>query len=263
MFFQLSKILRFLLDPLTWIFSGILLVLCLARFRRPGFRPFFALFFVAVYLPCTPAFSGYLLSRLERTVADGYLAEKEYDYVVVLSGYVNLWIYDPVTNPFPFGEPVERLLAGISIAKKHPEAKLLLSGGNGSLKLELGSEAEVVADFLRKESYLPAERIRVEATSRNTYENAVETARLLPPEAEVLLVTSAFHMRRSLGAFRAAGLSPDPHPVDFRTVSPEHAEWRFSRFLPSSHALSHFLIWIREMVGTVAYRLTGRYHAAP
>ena len=101
---------------------------------------------------------------------------------------------------------------------------------------------------------LSPDRLRLEAASRNTAENAAMTRALLTPEAgqRWLLVTSAYHMPRAVAAFCAAGWTGlIPYPVDYRSPG-DGAGWRFSE---NADALATAL---REWIGLAAYRLTGR-----
>ncbi|HLJ62992.1 MAG TPA: YdcF family protein [Stellaceae bacterium] len=148
-----------------------------------------------------------------------------------------------------------RITAAIGLAYRFPEAKIALIGGSGRL-LEAGdpSEASVMGQAFI-EAGIDPHRLVLEETSRNTYENAVETQKLLHPgrAEQWLLVTSAMHMPRAIGCFRHVGLEPLPYPVDFKS----HRSLR-----PRDITLGENLVLldygVREWIGLIAYRLLGR-----
>lgn len=101
------------------------------------------------------------------------------------------------------------------------------------------------------------ERLVLESRSRNTYENAVFTRRMVSPEPGEtwLLVTSAFHMPRAKALFDKAGFPTVPWPVDYRTTGREGIGLLRDNPLDS---LQTTTLAIREWTGLLAYRLTGR-----
>ncbi len=101
------------------------------------------------------------------------------------------------------------------------------------------------------------ERYIYENKSRNTVENAVFSKELAHPQSgdTWLLVTSAYHMPRSIGCFRKANFDVVAWPVDYKTRASE----RFGLYLESpNEALSRFGVAVREWVGLTAYRLAGK-----
>jgi uncharacterized SAM-binding protein YcdF (DUF218 family) len=153
---------------------------------------------------------------------------------------------------------VERLIVFAQLAKRFPDAKLVFTGGTGSL-LEPGlHEADAAARFLDRLGVDPS-RVVFERNALNTFENAVLTRRRVQPAPgeRWLLVTSARHMPRAVGAFRQAGWRVDAFPVDYRTrriLSP----WRDLNF---SARLSVLGAALREWVGLAFYYATGRSSA--
>ena len=146
----------------------------------------------------------------------------------------------------------ERITAAMALALQHPTATVIFSGGSGNLRG--GAAGADVARRVFADLGLSPDRLRLEAASRNTAENAAMTRALLMPEAgqRWLLVTSAYHMPRAVAAFCAAGWTGlIPYPVDYRSPG-DGAGWRFSE---NADALATAL---REWIGLAAYRLTGR-----
>lgn len=151
-------------------------------------------------------------------------------------------------------DAAERFLAGIALAKTYPEAKIIFSGGSGAL-LGSGVSGATVAAQIFADSGIAADRVVLERDSRNTAENAGLTRLRVDPTSDGpwLLVTSAFHMPRAVGAFCAAGWTNlVPYPVDFRAAGGMATGWNLAR------NMRNFNLAMKEWIGLVAYRMTGR-----
>ena len=123
-----------------------------------------------------------------------------------------------------------------------------MSGGASTLDGSGPEEADVLAQQLRDWG-IDASRIVEERESRNTRENATQSARIVAEKGwtRLLLVTSAFHMPRALACFEQAGLHPDVLPVDFRTGG-SGAGW-----FPRAGALYESTNALRELAGRLVY----------
>ena len=112
-------------------------------------------------------------------------------------------------------DSAERIIAMGDLARRYPNAKVIFSGGAGTLLTNEPSEAAAVHRFLPALG-LDADRIVFETQSRNTYENAYHVRALVGSgrSDRWLLVTSAFHMPRAMGCFRQAG--SDRHSIPSR-----------------------------------------------
>ena len=158
------------------------------------------------------------------------------------------------------GQPVlngaaERLMEGLALARAHPQARVIYTGGSGSLRHQAYAEATVAEEVLLRAG-LASERLDVERASRTTWENAVRTEEMVrPAPGEIwLLVTSAFHMRRAQGAFCAVGWAVTPWPTDYRSAPiAARMRWDLAKNLVDLNT------GIKEWVGLLAYRLTGRW----
>jgi len=153
-----------------------------------------------------------------------------------------------------FNSSVARVLAGIALARRHPEAKLALVGGEGELFPVGFAEARATASFALDEG-IAATRIILEEQSRSTHENAVFAKQAIRPgPAETwILVTSAFHMPRAVASFRAVDWPVIPYPVDFK-VDP-HTVWRANFNLVEG--LGTATTAGKEWAGLAGYRLRG------
>lgn len=154
----------------------------------------------------------------------------------------------------------ERILEGLALARRFPEAMLLFTGGGARLAPGVPTEADDTAALLDALGF-DRSRVVFEDRSANTYESAVMSARLVTPKpGEVwLLVTSAAHMPRSVGAFRKAGWDPLPYPVDYSTYGSLPA---FVPALPDPSGHLHAVRdAVHEFLGLLIYRLLGRSSA--
>jgi uncharacterized SAM-binding protein YcdF (DUF218 family) len=181
------------------------------------------------------------------------------DGVIVLGGAPRLGVTVARGQP-TFGDEAERVTSLVELGRRYPGARLVFTGGSGSLFGASTSEADVVRAFLAEQGF-DVGRVLFEAESRDTHENAVRSRELVGPEPgeRWLLVTSALHMPRSVGVFRRAGWDVTAFPVDYRTtgrieLEPEPVFGLGSRLADLDFAA-------REWIGLVAYRLMGRTDA--
>ncbi len=152
-----------------------------------------------------------------------------------------------------------RMTQAALLARRYPQARLVFSGGSGRLFPGDQTESDTARRFFNDEGIAP-ERMVFEDRSRNTWENAVYTKELVQPKAgeRWILVTSAFHMPRSMGIFRRVGFDVTPWPADYNTrpAAP--------RFLPGTGSARGLLLTekaLREYAGLVAYYLTDKTSA--
>jgi uncharacterized SAM-binding protein YcdF (DUF218 family) len=209
-----------------------------------------------LFVLVTPA-SQFLALPLETRFARPDPAPARVDGVVVLGGAVDQVLTEAHGIPALNGA-AERMTEMLALARRWPEARLVFTGGQGTFIQGGLSEADV-ARRLWTAMGLPAERVTFEDRSRNTHENAVFTHALVRPRPGEtwLLVTSAQHMPRAMGVFRAAGWQPLAWPVNF-TTGPTPRLWYDAPF-PSR--LNQFEGALREWLGLAAYRLLGRTEA--
>lgn len=251
-FFILSKIFAALFLPVTLFFLFLLFVFA-RRLSGRLRRVCLAVWLVAWFF--STSFGSALLMRpLESryaTVAAHDLAKA--DVVVVLGGMIDA---NSLRGGRPeFGSAVDRLTASLEIIIRKKADFILVSGGSG-LMLQGGlREGDVLRQYLAAQGF-PGEKILSEAVSRNTRENAVESGKIIAARKlqKVVLVTSAFHMPRSVACFRKAGIEVIPYPVDYRTA--ERSSFPES-FFPSAQGIDDFSTAMREIVGLIAYKLSG------
>lgn len=161
----------------------------------------------------------------------------------------------------------ERLLSIPVLARRFPDAKIVFTGGFGDLLGERLNAIDEVRSYLVGAG-VAADRIVLEGRSRTTWENALFTRDL--PEVRdgacpcgFLLVTSAWHMPRAIGAFRQAGFGEDGRqlyawPVDYRTGG-GRSNWAPFGWLHEGLSLSDLAV--KEWIGLLAYWFKGQSSA--
>lgn len=149
----------------------------------------------------------------------------------------------------------DRLTTTLWLAQRYPQAQVVLSGGGGFLLGETESEAETMRRFFVSFGVADS-RLVLEGQSMNTAENASFTRDALEGgEGVVLLVTSAFHMPRSVGIYRQEGVEVVAWPTDYRSAGSQGFEIDLAN--PNQN-LETATIAIREWIGLLAYSITGR-----
>jgi uncharacterized SAM-binding protein YcdF (DUF218 family) len=255
MFFVLSKVLAFLAIPSNIILGiGVLgIVLMLTRFRRAGVRLMVACLLLIVIIGVLPIGRS-LIAMLENRFPPGKEGGPPITGIIVLGGPIDSRMTVARGSLSITGE-VERLIEGAALARRHPAARLVFTGGNPSLFRDDPPESFYAAQLFEQLG-VPASRLVFEDKSRNTEENAVFTKRLLDPKPgeRWLLVTSAVHMPRAVGVFRKAGFPVEAYPVDWHTLPGAdllHVPRSLLDGVGALDAVSH------ELAGLLAYWITG------
>nr|WP_205800214.1 YdcF family protein [Microvirga terricola] len=238
------------------LISLILLGLVVALFprtRRLGIG--LALAFALLTAACgLLPISSYIIIPLENRFPPFHDDDKPVNGIVLLGGSVEA-AESVARGTLVTNESGERIIETIRLAHLYPQARILISGG-GTVFGEGVAEAPIIAAFLTSVG-VDASRIIIEDRSRTTYENAVFSRDIAKPKAgeRWLLVTSAWHMPRSVGLFEKVGFPVIPSPVDYRT-SGSFTNQRF--FVFASEGLRRLDIGTKEWAGLVAYYLSGR-----
>ncbi|WP_158764398.1 YdcF family protein [Terricaulis silvestris] len=147
----------------------------------------------------------------------------------------------------------DRIRLAAALARAHPQALMLVSGGQTFARQGVRSEAEATADLLG-ELGVSRERLVLETASRTTAENALLAATHAGrARGRWLLVTSAFHMPRAVGTFRKAGLDVIAAPTDWQ-VDERSRLLSFS----VSDRLHKLDLAAKEYLGLLIYWLTGK-----
>jgi uncharacterized SAM-binding protein YcdF (DUF218 family) len=254
MFFVVSKIFWFIASPLHF------LLLCLGAGlffagRRAFGRPVASAAAIGLALMAFSPLGALLLRPLEDRFPRQSMTMAPPKGIIVLGGALDERVA-AARDQTSLNEAAERMTEAAALARLYPQAQLVFSGGSGALIKNDVKEAED-AHRLWSELGVPESQMIFEDESRNTYENAAFTQKLVHPQKDErwLLITSAYHMPRSIGIFRALGMNPLAYPVDYRTYG------NAQDFRPPSDgtlAIRHVETALREWVGLVAYRLDGK-----
>jgi uncharacterized SAM-binding protein YcdF (DUF218 family) len=252
-FLLLSKTFDLAFAPLTWVL--VLLVVGLVRRSSRGWAVGATLGALGVlYLFSIEPVSNALERTLETPPVRTVRPETTYDAAVLLGGLVD----ERSTNSFhapSYNDNNERLVAAYDLLRGGRARTVIVTGGFVDAKDDEGAEASVLARQLEAWG-IAKNRILVEPRALNTRENAVETAKIVREKGfnRLVLVTSAFHMKRALGCFRAVGLEPDALPVDFRSYDPALYG---SSWTPRAQHLQESTAALREIAGRIVYKLRG------
>jgi uncharacterized SAM-binding protein YcdF (DUF218 family) len=252
-FFVLSKTLDMALAPLTWLFViGAIAVLRLRRaqeLRSAGGLA--AMLFVLAVLATEPV-ANRLTSLLESGVTPAD-PRATYDAVVLMGGILENGATQTWKVP-AYNQSSERLLAVYEVLRSNRARYVILSGGDPQAP-EPMHEARVCERQLIEWGIDPG-RIIVDLDSKNTRENAINSVRIARERGleRIGVVTSAFHMPRSVDCFRAAGMDVTPVAVDFRSNEMPLAR---RTFLPRAAWLGDSTWALRELAGRLVYRVVG------
>lgn len=231
--------------------------LLLIRWRRAGTRLLtigVLLLLVCGYSPVGNVLLLVLSERFPAWQSDG----RDPDGIVVLGGSIDSEA-SAARNSVEVDSSAERVIAMLELAQRFSKARIVYSGGSGNLFENSVSEAPIASHLLERFGIAP-DRIVLENDSRTTDENALFTRKLVLPKPgeRWLLVTSAFHMPRSIGAFRKAGFEVEAYPVDWRTRGWIDAVTPFDKL---SAGVARTDVAMHEWTGLLAYWLTARSDA--
>lgn len=261
MFYLLSKIGFFFLKPSNLLAALALVGVLLSFTPWQGLSRLLAGVGVAglLVVGLSPA-ANWLMQPLEQRFPVPDLPERIAG-IIVLGGSIDVTASEG-RGTVALTEAAERLTVVPALAARYPQAPVIHTGGAGVFFGSSFTEAEG-AQQLFGDFGLAPERILLEDKARNTVENAVFTKRLIETlpkgDGPWILVTSAYHMPRSVGVFRQVGFpSVLPYPVDFRVPEGRGASSFFSGV--SSGAL-RFDTAFREWIGLAVYGLTGKTSA--
>ena len=231
-----------LLWPLTWVVVLLLIALFSKNPKRKKRSLIAAVIILFVFS------NRFILSLFAHAwdVAPGPLPKgKVYSAAIILGGFTN----EDFTRHGFFTDHSDRLIEAMYLKSSGRVSHIMMSGGNS----DPGGDGFTEAGWVKKtllDMHYPDTAILIDKNSKNTYENAtftrkvLDNARLKPP---YLLVTSAFHMRRALYIFRKHGVDVLPYPCDYvagntNTATPDY-------LIPNLYALSTWNFYIKELFG--------------
>jgi len=253
MFFYLSKVLAFILSPLVWVFALFLFSFKTKAEGRAKKMRIAAL--VVLYLCCNSFLVDECFRAWEPVTPDYDLMSTRYQGAIVLGGIGDI---DLRLQKINFSTSGDRLFQTLPLYYKGRIQKIIFTGGSGSIEFPEKREAIFVKKYLES-IHVPDSSIVIESNSKNTYENAVFTKKILDSldlKGPFLLVTSAYHMPRSMAVFKKAGyknLTPyiTNRASGKRRFTPDHL------FIPNPDALFALQFLIHEWLGYAVYKIKG------
>lgn len=251
MFFIFSKVLYFLLYPISWI-----LILWIWRWRSRAAttrkRLLTGMIVLVIVFTNPFLYRSFVMSwqSAPRSLPDS----AHYNVGIILGG---LSSYDKKNQGF-FSPAADRFIQTANLYHRGIINKILITGGTGNLLQREPPEAV----FLRQEfirNGVNEKDIILENQSRNTHENAIFSKRILDSlklQPPFVLVTSAMHMPRSVAVFKKAGFDFVSYPCDYTVID---SRFDIDHYLmPDVSLLKDWAPALKEVVGLVVYRLTGK-----
>ncbi len=251
MFFIFSKLLAFIITPLVWIITLLFFSVFTKNEKR---RKNYIHWALGLTLFFSNAFIFDECMRQWEIPATRYENLKIYDAGIVLGGMV---IYDQNLDRLQFLRGSDRLFQALELYKRGTIKKIIFTGGSGSILHPDEKEGNYVKRYLLTLG-VPEQNFLIENESRNTHENATFTKQLIDKEnikGNYLLITSAFHMRRSLACFNKAGIIAAPYSTD-RYSGPRKFEFDHL-FIPNLSAMEDWNNFLKEIIGFVTYKIMG------
>ena len=252
MFFYLSKILNFITSPFIWGFS----ILIYALLTKNTVRKKRALIYTITifYIFSNPFIFNECMRAWEVPAVKFEDLEPSYNYAIVLGGMVS---NDAKLHRINFHRSVDRILQAVDLYRKDKVEKILISGGSGSITYSELKEGEILKDFLANLG-LDKNDIIAESKSKNTYENAIYSAKLLSKtnnKPKILLVTSAYHLRRAKACFDKINIPTTPFATD-RYSGPR--KFTFDHLIvPNVEVLQSWSVLFHEIIGYLTYYIVG------
>jgi len=251
MFFLFSKILLFIISPFIWILTLSLFALFT---KKPNRKRNYLIFGAIIFILFSNEFLCNEALRKWEAPFTKFENLDSYDYAILLGGFSS---YDTTYSKVSFNEASDRFCQTLQLYQQKKVKKIFITGGSGRILHQDLTEADKVKTFLISLN-IPEADIIIEAISRNTHENAENTAKYLKkhdPGARCLLVTSAIHIPRALGCFKKVGLNVTPYSTNKIT---EKRNLDFDTLvLPKPYVLSQWDSLIKEWVGYFTYKIAG------
>lgn len=245
MYFIFSKVLFFLITPFFWV-AALFIAGVISKKKHVKKR-----FFIASAIVFLLFSSPFLLRRFARVwnYPPSPITGK-YSCAIVLGGFAS---EDAKGDGF-FNASCDRFIEGAELKTTGKVTHILISGGNSSLNPDGFREADWVKKEILKLN-IPDSAVLVERNSRNTFENAefskkvLATKHLTPP---YILVTGGYHMRRAMYIFKKGGVDVVPYPAEYFSI---FENFSIGELMPDLEILLRWNTYIKEMVGYMVARI--------
>ena len=239
----LHKLLPLFVMP-TLVFIALIFI-CTYK----GYKKLIYLFSILFYIISTPIFSNFIMKIVEGEYKYEKLENLEkVDAIVILGGMLK--IYEFENNYTVEWEDPDRFFKGIELYNSFKSDKIVFTGGKSPFNVTAVSEGSVLKNYALKYGVLE-EDIIVTKEVLNTYDESLAVSEVLGENKTVILVTSAFHMKRAKHLFEQHGVKIIPYKVDFK--SSINSRLYFIDLIPNSLALKKTEIALRELLGRLYY----------
>ena len=265
MFYILSKTLFYFLMPITWITIFLAIALFSKKWRSKSLIACAIFFFVFT----NPFLVNelYLFWETEPTPIEEV---KNYEIGIVLTGMSNSG-KEPKDRIYA-SSGIDRLLQAVRLYKEGKIKKILISGVSEEINWQTGEEKSPLRTYkykdMLKDMCVKEQDILIESSSKNTYENAQHSRQFLETNQQVLdyntttqnqilVITSAFHLKRALGCFKKAGLHVEGFSTDFIATERKNM-FTILGLIPTEDAMAKWAKIIHELLGYMVYGVTGK-----
>lgn len=272
MFFFLSKTLFYFLMPITWVTIFLLMAVFVKKWRAKSLK-----MGVILFLLFSNPFLANEMYLLWETAPTPIKEVKNYEIGIVLTGMSNSG-KEPKDRIYA-SAGIDRLLQAVRLYKEGKIKKIMIVGMSEEIDWITGKEKLPQRTYkyknMLKDMCVKENDILIEPKSKNTYENAQFSLLFLqenkeklnldlnlvlnptPNQNQILVITSAFHLKRSLGCFQKASLEVDGFSTDFIATERKNMLTILS-FIPTEDALAKWGRIIHEIIGYVVYDITGK-----
>lgn len=256
MHYFLSKLLPLFLLPPGCFFVLFVIGFTGLKYSRKFGYSLLAYTIVLFYLVSIPLVSSAVLDSWENQTLPDVKNTGKPKIAVVLGGMFELT--NRSETPYLLNDSIDRIFKGIELIKTGRAQKLIFTGGYAPYSKKKIAEATLMLQFVRTHDLLADSLIWIENQSINTYENALNTAKLLKlkkmnPPYSIYLITSAYHMPRSVYTFNKMGFEIIPVPTDFQHHERTQRNWLFE-IIPQAGSMFDVSRVMREWMGLQYYK---------
>jgi uncharacterized SAM-binding protein YcdF (DUF218 family) len=259
LFFVLSKLAWALLSPSNLLLILFALGTLFLLFNRARIAKWILVptSVVALSIMSYPM-ADWLMTPLESRFSKPLQMPEKIDGIIVLGGGEDI-MRSASWHVAEVGQGADRFIGAAQLSLDYPQAKILYAGGNSSVQKQGLQNDLSIEQQLFSAMGVDLKRLIIEKQARNTFENFTNIKPLLPKTTDdklgsYLLVTSAFHMPRSVGIARKQGINVIPYPVDYRSLQAEQRVWGLDFY---DHLQVLEPAW-KEWIGLVIYYLTDK-----
>ena len=267
-FFILSKVVQFCIEPLNWVLLFVVLSLIFLLLRKSHLCRRFLLLaifdlLIVGWLPASELFLRSLENSIAKTSLEN-LSHKDIGGIIILGGAIEGGQIALDRGEVSIYSSAERITKAFELIRKYPDLPFIFSGYSGRVSPKGISEAEAFQRLIAEQGLaeITQKTAHYENQSRNTYENVLYMKPMIAKYGQKsasgnlkpwLLVTSASHMYRSVRIFEKQGIDVIPVPVDYQTAN--SLSWTNFDLTGGAQNWNTFL---HELVGLLAYWITGK-----